>query len=153
MDKDEGTPRMREIAQAVREGAMAYLRRQYRVVAIAFVVLFIIFLIMASFDLQNKIVPYAFLTGGLFSGICGYFGMRTATNASARTTHAASKSLNEGLQVAFRAGAVMGLVVVGFALLDISAWFIALYYLFPPEFFGSINPLPQNLGQASLGVV
>ncbi|GIS67796.1 MAG: hypothetical protein CM1200mP6_08640 [Anaerolineaceae bacterium] len=143
MDKDEGTPRMREIAQAVREGAMAYLRRQYRVVAIAFVVLFIIFLIRASFDLQNKIVPYAFLTGGLFSGICGYFGMRTATNASARTTHAASKSLNEGLQVAFRAGAVMGLVVVGFALLDISAWFIALYYLFPPEFFGSINPLPQ----------
>ena len=143
MDKDEGTPRMREIAQAVREGAMAYLRRQYRVVAIAFAVLFIIFLIMASFDLQNKIVPYAFLTGGLFSGICGYFGMRTATNASARTTHAASKSLNEGLQVAFRAGAVMGLVVVGFALLDISAWFIALYYLFPPEFFGSVNPLPQ----------
>ena len=143
MDKDEGTPRMREIAQAVREGAMAYLRRQYRVVAMAFAVLFIIFLIMASFDLQNKIVPYAFLTGGLFSGICGYFGMRTATNASARTTHAASKSLNEGLQVAFRAGAVMGLVVVGFALLDISAWFIALYYLFPPEFFGSANPLPQ----------
>ena len=143
MDKDEGTPRMREIAQAVRDGAMAYLRRQYRVVAIAFVVLFIIFLIMSSFNLQNKIVPYAFLTGGLFSGICGYFGMRTATNASARTTHAASKSLNEGLQVAFRAGAVMGLVVVGFALLDISAWFIALYYLFPPEFFGSINPLPQ----------
>ena len=143
MDKDEGTPRMREIAQAVREGAMAYLRRQYRVVAIAFGVLFIIFLIMASFNLQNKIVPYAFLTGGLFSGICGYFGMRTATNASARTTHAASKSLNEGLQVAFRAGAVMGLVVVGFALLDISAWFIALYYLFPPEFFGAINPLPQ----------
>ena len=143
MDKDEGTPRMREIAQAVRDGAMAYLRRQYRVVAIAFVVLFIIFLIMPSFNLQNKIVPYAFLTGGLFSGICGYFGMRTATNASARTTHAASKSLNEGLQVAFRAGAVMGLVVVGFALLDISAWFIALYYLFPPEFFGSINPLPQ----------
>ena len=143
MDKDEGTPRMREIAQAVREGAMAYLRRQYRVVAMAFAVLFIIFLIMASFDLQNKIVPYAFLTGGLFSGICGYFGMRTATNASARTTHAASKSLNEGLQVAFRAGAVMGLVVVGFALLDISAWFIALYYLFPPEFFGSVNPLPQ----------
>ena len=143
MDKDEGTPRMREIAQAVREGAMAYLRRQYRIVAIAFGVLFIIFLIMASFNLQNKIVPYAFLTGGLFSGICGYFGMRTATNASARTTHAASKSLNEGLQVAFRAGAVMGLVVVGFALLDISAWFIALYYLFPPEFFGAINPLPQ----------
>jgi K(+)-stimulated pyrophosphate-energized sodium pump len=143
MDKDEGTPRMREIAQAVREGAMAYLRRQYRVVAIAFAVLFIIFLIMSSFNLQNKIVPYAFLTGGLFSGICGYFGMRTATNASARTTHAASKSLNEGLQVAFRAGAVMGLVVVGFALLDISAWFIALYYLFPPEFFGSVNPLPQ----------
>ena len=143
MEKDEGTPRMKEIAQAVRDGAMAYLRRQYRVVAIAFLILFIIFLTLSFFNLQNRIVPYAFLTGGLFSGICGYFGMKTATNASARTTHAASKSLNDGLQVAFRAGAVMGLVVVGFALLDISAWFIALYYLFPPEFFGTVNPLPQ----------
>ena len=143
MSYDEGTPRMREIAQAVREGAMAYLRRQYRVVSIAFAALFVLFLLMSMFDLQNKVVPYAFLTGGLFSGLCGYFGMRTATNASARTTHAASKSLNSGLQVAFRAGAVMGLVVVGFALLDISVWFLVLYYIFPPDFFGTVNPLPQ----------
>ena len=143
MAHDEGTPRMREIAQAVREGAMAYLRRQYRVVALAFAVLFVLFLVMSMFNVQNKVVPFAFLTGGFFSGLCGYLGMRTATNASARTTHAASKSLNSGLQVAFRAGAVMGLVVVGFALLDISAWFLALYYLFPPGFFGTVNPLPQ----------
>ena len=143
MRHDEGTPRMREIAQAVREGAMAYLRRQYRVVAIAFAALFVLFLVMSMFNVQNKIVPFAFLTGGFFSGLCGYFGMRTATNASARTTQAASKSLNGGLQVAFRAGAVMGLVVVGFALLDISAWFLTLYYLFPPDFFGVVNPLPQ----------
>ncbi|HJN41792.1 MAG TPA: sodium/proton-translocating pyrophosphatase, partial [Anaerolineales bacterium] len=143
MGRDEGTPRMREIAQAVREGAMAYLRRQYRVVAIAFAVLFVVFLVMSFLNVQNKVVPFAFLTGGFFSGLCGYFGMRTATNASARTTHAASKSLNDGLQVAFRAGAVMGMVVVGFALLDISAWFLVLYYVFPPDFFGAINPLPQ----------
>ncbi len=140
---DEGTPRMAEIAQAVREGAMAYLKRQYRVVAIIFVVLFVIFLVMSLFGVQNKVVPYAFLTGGFFSGLCGFIGMRTATNASARTTNAARKSLNDGLQVAFRAGAVMGLVVVGFALLDISLWFLLLYYVFPPDFFGVANPLPQ----------
>ncbi|MFQ5576364.1 MAG: sodium-translocating pyrophosphatase [Anaerolineae bacterium] len=143
MRVEEGTPRMAEIAQAVREGAMAYLKRQYRVVAIIFVVLFFIFLVMSLFEVQNRVVPFAFLTGGFFCGVCGVFGMKTATNASARTTHAARQSLNGGLQVAFRAGAVMGLVVVGFALLDISAWFLALYYLFPPDFFGAANPLPQ----------
>ena len=142
MSKDEGTPLMREIAQDVRDGAMAYLRRQYKVVVVAFIILFLIFLLMSFLNLQNKVVPYAFLTGGFFSGLCGFFGMRTATNAGARTTHAASKSLNDGLQIAFRAGAVMGLVVVGFALLDISGWFLILYYLFPPEFFGD-NPLTQ----------
>ncbi len=140
---EEGTPLMAEIAQHVRDGAMAYLKRQYRVVAIIFAVLFVIFLVMSFFDLQNKVVPFAFLTGGFFSGLCGFFGMKTATNASARTTNAARQSLNAGLQVAFRAGAVMGLVVVGFALLDISVWFLALYYLFPPDFFGGANPLPQ----------
>ncbi|HEY85573.1 MAG TPA: sodium-translocating pyrophosphatase [Chloroflexi bacterium] len=143
MAVDEGTPRMAEIAQHVRDGAMAYLKRQYKVVAIIFAVLFVIFLVMSFFDLQNKVVPFAFLTGGFFSGLCGFFGMKTATNASARTTNAARKSLNAGLQVAFRAGAVMGMVVVGFALLDISIWFLALYYLFPPDFFGGVNPLPQ----------
>jgi K(+)-stimulated pyrophosphate-energized sodium pump len=141
----EGTDLMAEIAQAVREGAMAYLRRQYKVVSIVFVVLFLIFAILAyGFGVQNTIVPYAFITGGFFSGLCGFIGMKTATNASARTANAARKSLNDGLQVAFHAGAVMGLVVVGFALLDISAWFLILYYLFPPEFFGDPNnPLPQ----------
>ncbi len=141
----EGTDLMAEIAQAVREGAMAYLRRQYKVVTIVFIVLFIIFAVLAyGFGVQNQIVPYAFITGGFFSGLCGFIGMKTATNASARTANAARKSLNDGLQVAFHAGAVMGLVVVGFALLDISAWFLILYYLFPAEFFGDAsNPLPQ----------
>lgn len=145
MQRTEGTERMAEIAQAVREGAMAYLRRQYRVVTIAFVVLFLVFVVLAYvFGVQNQVVPFAFITGGFFSGLCGFFGMKTATNASARTANAARQSLNDGLQVAFRAGAVMGLVVVGFALLDISAWFLVLYYLFPVEFFGDAgNPLPQ----------
>ncbi|MCL4298882.1 MAG: sodium-translocating pyrophosphatase [Anaerolineae bacterium] len=145
MKLSEGTPQMAEIAQAVREGAMAYLRRQYRVVTVVFVVLFLIFAILAyGFGVQNQVVPFAFITGGFFSGLCGFFGMKTATNASARTANAARQSLNDGLQVAFRAGAVMGLVVVGFALLDISAWFLILYYLFPISFFGDLtNPLPQ----------
>ncbi len=143
MKLSEGTERMAEIALAVREGAMAYLRRQYKVVTIAFVVLFLIFVVLAyGFGVQNRIIPFAFITGGFFSGLCGFFGMKTATNASARTANAARQSLNDGLQVAFRAGAVMGLVVVGFALLDISAWFLILYYLFPASFFDA-NPLPQ----------
>ncbi len=143
VSRDEGTPKMIEISQAVREGAMAYLRSQYRMVTIAFVALFVIFYVMSLFDLQNSIVPFAFLTGGFFSGLCGFFGMKIATQAGARTAHAARTSLNEGLQVAFHAGAVMGLVVVGFALLDISAWFVILYYGFPADFFGVGNPLPQ----------
>ena len=146
MKQSEGTDVMREIAQAVRDGAMAYLRQQYRVVTIVFIVLCVIFLIMAfGLNAQNKVVPFAFLTGGFFSGLCGFLGMKTATNASARTTCAAMDGLNAGLRVAFRAGAVMGLVVVGFALLDIAGWFLILYYLFPkifPGFLGD-NPLPQ----------
>ena len=146
MRQGEGTEVMREIAQAVREGAMAYLRQQYKVVGIVFVVLCVIFLIMAfGLNAQNKVVPFAFLTGGFFSGLCGFLGMKTATNASARTTSAAMEGLNSGLRIAFRAGAVMGLVVVGFALLDIAGWFLILYYLFPkifPGFLGT-NPLPQ----------
>ncbi len=147
MREDEGTAGMIEIAQAVREGAMAYLTRQYRVVGLVFAGLFVVFGIMAFLGLQNPIVPVAFLTGGLFSGLCGFFGMKTATNASARAANAASKSLDSGLRVALRAGAVMGLVVVGFALLDISIWFLILYYIFPnvaPDSFVSVaNPLPQ----------
>ena len=126
LKKDEGTELMKKIAADVRKGAMAYLRQQYKVVTIVFVVLAVIFAVMAYFDLQNGIVWFAFLTGGFFSGLAGFFGMKTATYASSRTANAARKSLNDGLQVAFRSGAVMGLVVVGLALLDISAWFLVL---------------------------
>ncbi len=134
MKNSEGTDRMKEIAQYVREGAMAYLKRQYRVVTIVFIVLFILLTIMAYFGVQNPFVPIAFLTGGFFSGLCGFLGMKTATFASARTAHGASQSLNKGLQVAFRSGAVMGLVVVGFALLDIAAWYLLLSkVIFTPE--------------------
>ncbi|NCA78797.1 MAG: sodium-translocating pyrophosphatase, partial [Sphingobacteriia bacterium] len=126
MKKDEGTDLMKKIALHVRRGAMAYLKQQYKVVTIVFVVLALLFAIMAYFDLQNGWVWFAFLTGGFFSGLAGFFGMKTATYASARTANAARKSLNSGLQVAFRSGAVMGLVVVGLALLDISLWYIVL---------------------------
>ena len=124
---DEGTDRMKEIAMHVRKGAMAYLKQQYKVVTVVFVVLAVIFAIMAyGFQLQNPWVPFAFLTGGLFSGLAGFFGMKTATYASARTANAARQSLNAGLKVAFRSGAVMGLTVVGLGLLDIAIWFIVL---------------------------
>ncbi len=126
MGANPGSAKMIEIAQYVKEGAYAYLFRQYRVVAIVFVVLLIIFAVLAKMGIQNPFVPVAFLTGGLFSGICGFLGMKTATNASNRTAQGASESLNKGLQVAFRSGAVMGLVVVGFGLFDISLWFLIL---------------------------
>ena len=126
MKEDEGTDLMKKIAAHVRKGAMAYLKQQYKVVIIVFIVLAAIFGIMAYFKLQNGIVWFAFLTGGFFSGLAGFFGMKTATYASARTANAARKSLNSGLQVAFRSGAVMGLVVVGLALLDVSVWFLVL---------------------------
>jgi K(+)-stimulated pyrophosphate-energized sodium pump len=130
MSAPEGTEQMIEIATHVREGAIAYLVRQYKVVAMVFVVLLAIFAFLAYKGLQNPFVPVAFLTGGLFSGICGYLGMKTATNASARTAQGASESLNKGLTVAFRSGAVMGLVVVGFGLLDIALWYLALDKIF-----------------------
>ncbi len=134
MKSSEGTDRMKEIAQYVREGAMAYLKRQYKVVGIVFIILVAFLTAMAYMGVQNPFVPIAFLTGGFFSGLCGFLGMKTATNASARTAHGASQSLNKGLQVAFRSGAVMGLVVVGFALLDIAAWFAFLnWVIFTPD--------------------
>ncbi|MBQ9653563.1 MAG: sodium-translocating pyrophosphatase [Bacteroidales bacterium] len=127
MKESEGTVTMKEIAQYVREGAMAYLRQQYKVVIIVFVVLAILFAILAyGFGVQNPWVPFAFLTGGFFSGLAGYVGMRTATYASARTANATMRSLNSGLKIAFRSGAVMGLTVVGLGLLDISIWWIVL---------------------------
>lgn len=123
----EGTDRMKEIAAHVRQGAMAYLRQQYKVVTVVFLILALFFAFLAyGLGVQNPWVPFAFLTGGLFSGLAGYIGMRTATYASARTAHAASQSLNQGLRVAFRSGAVMGLVVVGLGLLDISVWYLVL---------------------------
>ena len=125
--EDEGTERMREIAEHVRKGAMAYLKQQYKVVGIVFVVLALFFAYLAyGVGVQNPWVPFAFLTGGIFSGLAGFFGMKTATYASARTANAARQSLDRGLKVAFRSGAVMGLVVVGLGLLDMSFWYIIL---------------------------
>jgi len=126
MAAPEGTERMIEIARYVREGAYAYLFRQYSIVSLVFLVLLVILGACAYLGIQNPFVPVAFLTGGFFSGLCGFLGMKTATNASARTAQGASESLNRGLQVAFRSGAVMGLVVVGFGLLDISLWYLVL---------------------------
>ncbi len=134
MKNSEGTDRMKEIAQYVREGAMAYITRQYRVVGMVFGALLIILIFLAYMGVQNPFVPVAFLTGGFFSGLCGFLGMKSATFASARTAQGASVSLNRGLQVAFRSGAVMGLVVVGFGLLDITGWFWILHeVVFTPE--------------------
>ncbi len=131
--KDEGTDLMKKIAEHVRKGAMAYLKQQYKVVIIVFLIFAMLFFIMSLFGLQNGWVWFAFLTGGFFSGLAGFFGMKTATYASARTANAARASLNSGLQVAFRSGAVMGLTVVGLALLDISLWFLILDYFIPVE--------------------
>lgn len=129
--QSEGTDRMKEIASHVRKGAMAYLKQQYKVVGIVFLVLAIFFAVLAyGFGVQNPWVPFAFLTGGFFSGLAGFIGMKTATYASARTAQAASESLNRGLRVAFRSGAVMGLVVVGLGLLDISAWYLVLEWFY-----------------------
>lgn len=134
MKAPAGNDRMQEIAQYVREGAMAYIKRQYRVVALVFLVLVILLGLLAYIGVQNPFVPLAFLTGGFFSGLCGYLGMKTATHASSRTAQGASVSLNNGLKIAFRSGAVMGLIVVGFGLLDVVLWFLILNnWVFTPE--------------------
>ena len=132
--QSEGTPTMQKIAKHVRQGAMSYLKQQYKVVGLVFLALVILFSVMAyGFGVQNSWVPVAFLTGGFFSGLSGFLGMKTATHASARTANAARESLNGGLRVAFRSGAVMGLVVVGLGLLDISFWYILLDCLIPAD--------------------
>ncbi|MGM9710020.1 MAG: sodium-translocating pyrophosphatase [Prevotella sp.] len=134
MKEEEGTARMIEIAAHVRKGAMAYLKQQYKVVGIVFAVLAVLFAFMAYvLKVQNPWVPFAFLTGGLFSGLAGFFGMKTATYASARTANAARKGLDKGLRIAFRSGAVMGLVVVGLGLLDIAIWFLILNAFYEGE--------------------
>lgn len=138
MRESEGTPIMAKIASHVRQGAMSYLKQQYKVVTWVFVGLVILFAVMAyGFNLQNHWVPVAFLTGGFFSGLSGYLGMKTATYASARTANAARNSLNKGLRVAFRSGAVMGLVVVGLGLFDISFWYLLLEKCIPAD---ALNP-------------
>ena len=134
LKESEGTTDMIRIAEAVRSGASSYLKQQYRVVAYVFILLAILLGIMAlGFNLQNGWVPIAFLTGGFFSGLAGYLGMKTATHASARTANACKRSLNSGLKIAFRSGAVMGLVVVGLGLFDISFWYILLQAVIPVD--------------------
>ena len=136
MKENEGTPTMKQIAQFVREGAMAYLKQQYKVVIIVFLILAAIFAVLAyGFHVQNSWVPFAFLTGGFFSGLAGFVGMKTATYASGRTANAARRGLNDGLKIAFRSGAVMSLTVVGLGLLDISVWYIIL-----DKFIGAEGP-------------
>jgi len=151
MKNDEGTEKMRRIAGYVREGADAYLGRQYRVVAIVFAILFVLFVVLALLDVQNPFVPAAFLAGGFFSGLCGWLGMRTATRASARTTNRARVSLNSGLQVAFRSGAVMGLVVVGFGLLNIAIWYLAMVGIFRYNLWGMSKELALRHGFLEAG--
>ncbi len=128
--KPEGTDKMASISAKIRKGAMAYLKRQYKTVGIFFAVMFVILGVLAFFDMLTPFVPFAFLTGGIFSGLSGYVGMKIATYANSRTANGARQSLNRGLKIAFSSGAVMGLTVVGLGLLDISVWFILLKYVF-----------------------
>ena len=150
IEADEGTDEMKEIAGHVRDGAYAYLKQQYKVVAIFFVVIFVALFGMAfGLGVQSGWVPFAFITGGFFSGLAGFIGMKTATLASNRTAAGCRNSLNQGLQVAFRSGAVMGLTVVGLGLLDITLWFGFLYWVWPII----CNMLPEALGAEPLTLV
>jgi inorganic pyrophosphatase/K(+)-stimulated pyrophosphate-energized sodium pump len=150
---DEGTERMREIAGYVRAGANAYLAQQFKVVTLFFVLVAAVLAWLAfGLRVQSEFVPFAFLTGGFFSGLAGWFGMKTATAASNRTAAAAEKSLNQGLQVAFRSGAVMGLTVVGLALLDISIWFCYLYWIWPATQDAQIAPMIIAVTMLSFGM-
>ena len=133
MAYSEGTDTMKKIAQSIRDGANAYLKHQYTTVAKVFVVVFIVLLIMAfatGGEMLSKFTPFAFLTGGIWSMLAGFIGMKIATNSNARTAQAASESLNRGLRVAFSSGSVMGFTVVGLGLLDISIWYFLLRYVF-----------------------
>jgi len=151
MKESEGTAEMAEIARAVRTGAYAYLKQQYKVVAIFFVVTSGLLAVMAfGLHVQHTLVPFAFLTGGFFSGLAGFIGMKTATQASARTANGAKSSLNRGLTVAFRAGAVMGLTVVGLGLLDISLWFAFLYKIWGHMAIDSLSWEPMTLEQITV---
>jgi len=139
LKNDEGTDKMKEIASAVREGAAAYLHRQYRASSVFFAVVFVLLLYLSLSGYFVLFVPFAFLTGGLFSGLAGFCGMKIATASGARTAHACRTSLNSGLRLAFSSGAVMGFIVVGLGLLDLSIWFYSL------DWYYSNNALPQGL--------
>jgi K(+)-stimulated pyrophosphate-energized sodium pump len=139
--ESEGTDRMKEIAGYVKEGAMAYLSRQYKIITYVFAAIFLLLIGMVIAGVQNIFVPFIFLSGGIWSGVCGYLGMKTATNASARTANACQTSLNKGLKVSFRSGAIMGLIVVGFGLLDISVWFLLLNVFFSNNILGICEPI------------
>ena len=130
---DEGTPLMSKISRSIREGANAYLKRQYTVVGIFFACMIVVLCIMAACGLLTWFVPFAFLTGGFFSGLSGFVGMRIATKANCRTANACQDGLNKGLRVAFSAGSVMGFTVVGLGLFDISVWFMLLRFVFKLE--------------------
>ena len=127
---DEGTDRMKYIAESIRKGSNAFLKRQYKGVGIFFIIMFIILFILAQFNFVSIFMPFAFLTGGVFSGLSGYLGMKIATNSNSRTANACTKSLNSGLRVAFSSGSVMGLVVVGLALADLSIWYFILNWYY-----------------------
>ena len=144
-NEDEGTPKMKEIAGYVKQGAMAYLSRQYKIITVVFAIIFVLLFLMVLAGVQNLFVPFIFLSGGLWSGVCGYLGMKTATNASARTANACQTSLNKGLKISFRAGAIMGLIVVGFGLLDLSVWFLILNFFFDNNILNISSSILQKL--------
>ncbi|MAE64750.1 MAG: sodium-translocating pyrophosphatase, partial [Phycisphaeraceae bacterium] len=150
MSHSEGDENMIRIAQAVRDGAYAYLSSQRKVVAIVFVILMVILALMAfGLKLQAELTFVGVGVAGFLSGLCGFFGMKTATNASARTTHAAKQSLNDGLRVAFRSGAVMGLCVTGFALLDVSIWFTILTSVFGADNLVSLTTITLSFAMGA----
>ncbi|MBQ7499277.1 MAG: sodium/proton-translocating pyrophosphatase, partial [Clostridia bacterium] len=150
---DRGDAKVIEISDSIKDGANAFLKRQYRTVAIFFIVVFVLLLIMSLSGLGNKYTPYAFLTGGIFSGLSGFLGMKIATAANGRTTTAAEKSLNSGLRVAFSAGSVMGFIVVGLGLLDMSVWYLLLNFVFkarPDEITSAM--LTFGVGASSMAI-
>ncbi|MFH1867422.1 MAG: sodium-translocating pyrophosphatase, partial [Candidatus Omnitrophota bacterium] len=155
MREDEGTEKMKEIAQAVKEGAKAYMKRQYSVVGIFFLAVFFILLYLSYRGYLVMFVPFAFITGGFFSGLSGYIGMRVATNASSRTTNAARTSLNSGLKIAFSAGTVTGFTVVGLGLLYLSIWFMVLNWYYSthalPAGFDKISAIASTMLTFGLG--
>ena len=145
----EGNDLMKKIAASIRKGANAYLKRQYTIVSIFFAVMFVVLLVMAAFKLLTWYVPFAFISGGFFSALSGFVGMKIATAANARSANACSEGLNRGLRVAFSAGSVMGFTVVGLGLLDISLWFFLLKYVFPPESASEITGIMLTFGMGA----